>query len=159
MKSLDVGDRVPAFELPDQNGNVVKLGDVLGRGPVVFFFYPGDETPVCTREACSFRDAHEEMRKAGAQVFGVSGDSVSSHASFAKHHSLQYGLLADVGDRVRGEVFGVPRGAFGLTVGRATYVLDKHGVIRHRYLALLEAQNHVDEAMAVVKKLANGDKS
>ncbi len=155
-KSIAVGDRVASFELPDQHGKVVKLDDLLGKGPLVFFFYPKDETPVCTREACSFRDAHDELQQAGAAVFGVSGDSVESHASFAEHHKLTYPLLADPGDKVRDGVFGVPRGLLGLTAGRSTYVLDKDGVVRHVHKAQLEAQSHVDEALAVVKKLANG---
>lgn len=150
---LAVGDRVPSFELSDQAGHKVRLEDLLGKGPIVFFFYPADETPTCTREACHFRDAHADLQRAGATVFGVSGDSVESHARFAQRHQLPYGLLADVGDRVRNDVFGVPRGLLGLRPGRATYVLDKEGVIRHRYQAHLDAQGHVDEAIATVKKL------
>lgn len=150
---LAVGDRVPSFELPDQTGRTVKLDELLGKGPIVFFFYPKDETPVCTREACSFRDAYDDLQKAGASVFGISGDSVESHARFAQRHRLQYGLLADVGDHVRNDVFGVPRSFLGLHTGRTTYVLDKDGVIRHLYSAALEAQAHVDEAIATVQKL------
>jgi thioredoxin-dependent peroxiredoxin len=152
--ALAVGDKVPAFELPDQTGRSVKFSELLGKGPIVLFFYPKDETPVCTREACSFRDAHDDLAKAGATVFGISGDSVESHAKFAAHHRLQYGLLADVGDRVRNDIFGVPRGLLGLKPGRATYVIDKDGVVRHKYQAHLEAQAHVDEAIATVKKLS-----
>lgn len=152
--ALAVGDKVPAFDLPDQTGRSVKFTELLGKGPIVLFFYPKDETPVCTREACSFRDAHDDLAKAGATVFGISGDSVESHAQFAQHHRLQYSLLADVGDRVRNHVFGVPRGLLGLRPGRATYVIDKEGVVRHKYQAHLEAQAHVDEAIATVKKLS-----
>jgi peroxiredoxin Q/BCP len=151
---LGVGDKVPPFELPDQSGSVVKWQDLVGKGPIVLFFYPKDETPVCTAEACSFRDAHDDLLKAGAIVYGISGDSVESHAQFARNHRLQYGLLADVGDRVRHDVFGVPRGLLGLRPGRATYVMDRDGVVRHRYQAHLQAQAHVDEAIATVKKLS-----
>lgn len=150
---LAVGDKVPQFELPDQTGKLVKWSELVGKGPIVLFFYPKDETPTCTAEACSFRDAHDDLQRAGAIVYGISSDSVESHASFAKNHRLQYGLLADVGDVVRGKVFGVPRGLLGLRPGRATYVIDKDGVIRHKYQAHLEAQAHVDEAIAMVKKL------
>ena len=152
--ALAVGDKVPAFDLPDQTGRSVKFAELLGKGPIVLFFYPKDETPTCTREACSFRDAHDDLAKAGAAVFGISGDSVESHAKFAQHHRLQYSLLADVGDRVRNDVFGVPRGLLGLRPGRATYVIDKDGVVRHKYQAHLDAQGHVDEAIATVKKLS-----
>jgi len=154
-KGISVGERVPSFALPDQDGKAVKLDELLGKGPLVFFFYPKDETPGCTREACSFRDANEEMRKAGATVFGVSGDSVESHKGFATHHKLNYGLLSDVGDKVRNDVFGVPRGFLGLTPGRVTYVLDGDGVVRHVFDSSLKFENHVDEAMAVVKRLAS----
>jgi peroxiredoxin Q/BCP len=151
---LGPGDKVAPFELPDQAGTRVKLEDLLGKGPIVFFFYPADETPTCTREACSFRDAYADLQQAGAQVFGVSGDSVESHARFAEKHRLPYKLLADVGDRVRNDVFHVPKGLLGLRPGRATFVLDKDGVVRHAFQAHLQAQAHVDEAMAVVKRLA-----
>ena len=155
-KSLDVGDRVPSFTLPDQDGAAVKLEDLLGKGPVVFFFYPKDETPGCTKEACTFRDRNAELVDAGAAVFGVSGDSVASHKGFATHHELPYRLLADVGDKVRDEVFRVPRGFLGLTPGRVTYVVDKDGVVRHRHEAQLQFASHADEAIAGVKKLSNG---
>jgi peroxiredoxin Q/BCP len=155
--ALTLGDRVPDFSLPEQNGGPVRFADLLGKGPVVLFFYPKDETPGCTREACSFRDAHDELRQAGAVVYGVSGDSVESHASFAKHHKLQYGLLADVGDKVRNDVFGVPRAFLGLAPGRVTFVVDGAGVIRHKHNSSLDMQSHVDEALAVVKKIATGE--
>jgi thioredoxin-dependent peroxiredoxin len=155
-KGLGVGDRVPSFELPDQSGEVVRLEDLLGKGPVVFFFYPADETPVCTREACSFRDAHEDLQRAGAQVFGISGDSVESHARFAARHKLPYRLLADVGDHVRDDVFGVPKGLLGIHAGRVTYVADGAGVIRKVFKSALQAQAHVDEALQVVQELAAG---
>lgn len=151
-KALEVGDTLPSFELPDQRGEPMKLDDVLGKGPLVFFFYPADETLLCTREACSFRDAHEELARAGAQVFGVSGDSVESHARFAARHRLPYRLLADVGDRVRDDVFAVKRGLLG--AGRATYVVDKGGVVRHVFQSALQAQKHVDEAREIVERLA-----
>ena len=121
---------------------------------MVVFFYPKDETAVCTKEACSFRDANAEFAQAGAQVFGISGDSVASHKSFAKNHRLQYRLLADETNHVRDDVFGVPRGLLGLTAGRVTYVLDKEGIIRMRHQGTLESTQHVEKALAIVKSLA-----
>lgn len=153
-KGIQVGERVGSFELPDQNGKPVRFQDLLGRGPLVFFFYPADETAMCTKEACSFRDAHAELVSAGARVFGVSGDSVESHARFASRHRLPYALLADVGDHVRNHVFRVERGLLGLSAGRATYVVDQEGVVQHVFQAALQAQAHVDKATAVVKRLA-----
>ena len=89
-------------------------------------------------------------------VFGISGDDVASHKSFATNHKLPYRLLADDGNRVRNDIFGVPKGLLGLRPGRATYVLDAEGVIRMRHQAALQAQEHVDKALAVVKQLTKG---
>ena len=149
---MKVGDKVPSFELLDHNGAAFKLDDELGKGPLVFFFYPKDETPVCTAEACSFRDANDDFVKAGANVFGISSDSVSSHKRFADKHGLNYRLLADVGSVVRDQL-GVPRSFFGLKDGRVTYVVDKTGVVRMAHEAALAAQAHVDEALAIIKSL------
>jgi peroxiredoxin Q/BCP len=150
---MRVGDRVPLFELQDHTGALVRLSDELGKGPVVLFFYPKDETAVCTAEACAFRDANDDFVAAGAVVFGISSDDVASHKRFAAKHTLTYRLLADVGGVVRKRLE-VPRGMLGLSDGRVTYVLDNTGVVVHMHQATLAAQAHVDEAMAVVKRLA-----
>jgi len=150
---MHVGDTVKSFELPDQDGALVRFDDVKGKGPIVLFFYPKDETPVCTAEACSFRDAYAEFTAAGAAVFGISSDDVASHKRFATKHKLPYRLLADVGGKVRA-LLGVPRGLMGLMEGRVTYIVDKAGVVRHLHHAHLQAQAHVDESIAMVKKLA-----
>jgi len=149
---MKVGDTVSAFELKDQSGETVRLRDALQQGPVVLFFYPKDETPVCTAEACAFRDANDDLVKAGATVFGISSDDVASHKRFADKHKLTYRLLADVGGRVRQQL-GVPRGMFGLTDGRVTYVLDKGGVVRLVHEASLQAQAHVDQAVRMIQSL------
>jgi peroxiredoxin Q/BCP len=150
---MNPGERAPDFSLPDQDNNVVTLGSLLGRGPVVFFFYPKDETPGCTAEACSFRDATGEFLQAGATVLGVSSDSVASHKRFATKHALPYRLLADEGGRLR-EAWGIKRAFFGLADGRVTVVLDKDGVVRHSFEALLNATAHVKEALTTVRTLA-----
>ena len=149
---MKVGDRVPAFELLDQDGKAFSLAEALGQGPVVLFFYPRDETPVCTAEACSFRDANDDFVNAGAQVFGISSDDVSSHKRFADKHRLNYRLLADVGGKVRARL-GVPRAYFGLKDGRVTYVVDSGGVVRLVHEATLSAQAHVDQAIEVIRAL------
>ena len=154
MPELKVGDRAPSFTLLDQHGNAVALDAVLGKGAVVIFFYPKDGTPGCTTEVCSFRDSSAELAAAGAQVFGISSDSVESHLGFAQKHKLAYSLLADVGGKVR-DAFGVPRGLLGLLDGRVTYVLDSEGIVRHRFEAMLRAGKHVDEALATVRRLAS----
>ncbi len=149
---MKIGDKVPGFELSDQDGKLFKLDEALGKGPVVLFFYPKDETTVCTAEACSFRDANADFVEAGAAVFGISSDDVASHKRFADRHKLNYRLLADVGGKVR-EQLGVPRSFFGLKDGRVTYVIDKQGVVRMAHAAPLSAQAHVDQAIGIIKSL------
>ena len=153
MSQLEVGDRAPSFTLQDQSGTSVSLDGMLGKGAIVIFFYPKDGTPGCTTEVCSFRDSSAELAAAGAQVYGVSSDSVQSHRTFADKHRLPYSLLADEGGKVR-EAFGVPRGLLGLMDGRVTYVLDAGGIVRHKFEAMLRAGKHVDEALGTVRRLA-----
>lgn len=150
--ALSIGDRVPSFTLPDQDGKPFRLDDALAKGPLVMFFYPKDDTPVCTAEACSFRDASSEFQAAGAVVVGVSSDSVASHKRFAERHGLPYPLLSDEGGALRKQL-GVPKGFFGLSEGRVTYVVDQTGVLRHRFEAMLAAGKHVEEALTTVRAL------
>jgi peroxiredoxin Q/BCP len=152
MSEVKVGERAPSFTLLDQDGKPLVLDEALGKGAVVVFFYPKDDTPGCTTEVCSFRDSSAELVAAGATVVGISSDGVASHKKFAAKHELPYRLLADEGGKVR-EQFGVPRGMFGLLDGRVTYVLDDQGIVRHRFEAMLRAGKHADEAIATVKKL------
>jgi thioredoxin-dependent peroxiredoxin len=150
---LDVGDRVPDFSLPDHRGGTFELAAQLGRGPLVLFFYPKDDTTGCTAEVCGFRDATPELAAAGAKVWGISSDSVASHQRFAGKHAVPYDLLADEGGEVR-KLFGVGKALFGLSDGRVTFVLDSSGVVRHRFDSLIRATKHVDEAVATVRRLA-----
>ena len=105
--SVKVGDKAPDFTLPSQMDDNVILSEFLGKKNIVLYFYPKDETPGCTREACTFRDSYEELTNLGAEVLGVSGQSVASHKSFATHYGLPFILLSDVGNKVR-ELYGVP---------------------------------------------------
>ncbi len=151
-QSLQPGDRAPSFELPAQDGRRVGLAELTSKGPVVVFFYPKDETPGCTAEACSFRDSYDVFQEAGASVVGISGDSTSSHRKFADKHGFPFLLLSDEGGRVRAQ-FGVPK-TLGLFAGRSTYVIDSEGVIRHAFHSQLQATKHVDEALEAVRGLA-----
>ena len=101
------GDKAPDFTLPAQGGAPVRLSDRLGERVVVLYFYPKDDTPGCTKEACAFRDSYEVFTDAGAEVIGISSDSVDSHAAFAGHHKLPFTLLSDEGGKVR-KKYGVP---------------------------------------------------
>lgn len=150
--SIAVGDKAPDFKLRDQKGNEVSLSDFRAKKAVVLYFYPKDETPGCTREACSFRDSYEDFVKAGAEVIGVSGDSVSRHQAFAQHHGLPFTLLADEGNALR-KAYGVPS-TLWILPGRVTYVIDKEGTVRHVFDSQLQATRHIDEALAVIKTLA-----
>ena len=148
---LKPGDTAPDFTLPDQRGAPVSLGAFKGKRAVVLYFYPRDETRGCTAEACKFRDDFEVFRDAGAEVIGVSSDSVRSHAAFAEHHRLPFTLLADVDGAVR-RSYGVERQML-LVPGRTTFVIDRLGVIRHVFSQLFDATRHVDEALSVVRSL------
>src|ERR1700687_1310036 len=103
---VQVGDRAPQFSLPTQTGTTTSLEDLLGKGAIVLYFYPKDDTPGCTAEACSFRDSYEVFKQAGAEVIGVSSDSEASHQQFASKHRLPFVLLSDKEGEVR-KLYGV----------------------------------------------------
>ena len=149
---VKAGERAPEFTLPDADGKPVRLADFRGR-PLVLYFYPQDETPGCTKEACSFRDQFEDFRDAGAAVVGVSSDSSESHRKFAARHRLPFTLLADTDGRVR-EQYRIPK-TLGLLPGRVTFVIDADGVVRHQFNSQLAATRHVAEALRVVREIAS----
>ena len=148
---VSVGDVAPDFTLPDQSGAPVRLGDLVGRKTVVLYFYPKDDTPGCTIEARAFRDSYEEFSAQGAQVVGVSSDSVRSHRRFAQRHDLPFLLLSDADGAVR-RLYGVEK-TLGLLPGRVTYVIDQTGVVRHVYSSQLRATRHPREALTVLSAL------
>ena len=147
-----VGEPAPDFTLRDQDGRTVTLSEVWSRGPLVLYFYPKDETPGCTAEACAFRDHYEVFSDAGARVIGVSSDDAASHRRFADRHRLPFTLLADPRGTMRA-AYGVPR-TLGLLDGRVTFVIDRSGRVRHVYTSQLLATRHVSEALKVLKDLA-----
>jgi thioredoxin-dependent peroxiredoxin len=110
----------------------------------VLFFYPKDDTPGCTKQACAFRDEYEAFGQLDAEVIGISSDSVESHKNFAEKHSLPFLLLSDEGGKVR-KLYGVPT-TFGLFPGRVTYVIDAEGVVGHIFASQLGVEKHVEEA-------------
>lgn len=146
---VKTGDKVPVFSLPDQDGKTFDLATVAGKQPLVIYFYPKDETSVCTKEACSFRDSYEEFKKLGALVIGISSDNVASHKSFAQHHNLPFTLLSDTDQQVR-KLFGVPK-TFVIP-GRVTYVVDKRGIVIHTFNSMRDGERHVAEALEALKK-------
>jgi len=149
-QALKSGDRAPLIALQDQNG-VERRSDQLAGKALVLFFYPKDDTPGCTMEACAFRDSYADLQALGAEVWGVSGDNASSHQRFASRHNLPYPLLVDQNNLLR-KAFGVP-GVLGLLPGRVTYVIDASGVVRHVFNNLLDGPAHRREALDCLKRL------
>lgn len=152
MASVAVGDRAPTFTAPLQDGGTFDSAALLGRQWLVLFFYPKDNTPVCTKEACAFRDSYEKFAAAGAEVVGVSSDTAASHARFAEKHRLPFPIVADTDRRLR-KLFGVPN-PLGLIPGRVTYVIDREGVVRLAYSALFASDQHVSRALEAVAAAA-----
>jgi thioredoxin-dependent peroxiredoxin len=148
-KKVRVGDVAPDFTLPDQSGTSVRLRDLLGRKTVVLYFYPKDGTPGCTIEARAFRDSYDAFTAAGAEVIGVSADSVASHRRFASHHQLPFLLLSDRDGAVR-KLYGVEQ-TLGILPGRVTYVIDRTGVVRHVYASQLRVTRHSREALDALR--------
>ena len=149
--AVNVGDAAPEFDLADAAGKHVRLADFRGKKAVVLYFYPKDDTPGCTKEACSFRDSYESFKEAGAEVIGVSSDSEASHQKFASKYQLPFTLVADAGGLVR-KRYGVPS-TLGILPGRVTFVIDRDGTVRHVFNSQLQATKHVDEALAVLRRL------
>lgn len=151
MASLQTGDPAPIVTLTLHNGQSVPLADLTRDRVVVLFFYPKDNTSICTKEACAFRDAYEDFVAAGATVVGVSSDSAASHQGFADKHRLPYLLATDADGALR-RAFGVPK-TLGLFPGRVTYVIDRHGVVRSVFSAQLAADRHVQSALEAIRRM------
>ncbi len=154
-KKVQVGDLAPDFTLPSQNGTTIHLKDLLGKTNIVLYFYPKDESPACTTQACSFRDSYEEIKEAGAQVLGVSSDSVESHQRFAAKNRLTFPLLSDTNGELR-KHYGVAT-TLGMLPGRVTYIIDKQGIVRHIFSSQFSPDKHVPAALKILSDL-NKDK-
>lgn len=151
MKVVE-GSKVPTFELKDQYGESFSLDSVIGKKNLVIYFYPKDDSPGCTKEACSFRDQFAVFADADAMIIGISAQSVESHLAFAKKHRLNYLLLSDTGNKVR-KLFGVPTNLFGLIPGRVTYIVDKNGKVVYIFNSQINAKKHVDEALRILQEM------
>jgi peroxiredoxin Q/BCP len=152
--ALRVGDPAPDFTLPDQQGRPVHLAEYLGKGPIVVYFYPKDNSTGCTAEACAFRDSYTVFTDAGAEVMGVSSDSIESHRRFAEERHLPFLLLCDEHASVR-RLYKVSP-TLGFIPGRVTYILDQAGIIRHIFSSQINATQHVKEALATISALRPG---
>ncbi len=153
MVKLKVGDRAPDFSLKSSTGERVTLSQFLGTKNVVIFFYPMDESPVCSREAEAFKQKYEAFKKLDAEIIGISSQGTESHKEFAQHHGLPFILLSDVDGAVR-KLYGVSA-SMGLVPGRVTFVIDKEGIIKHMFSSQLQPARHAEEALRALQKQEN----
>ena len=144
--SVAVNQTAPDFVLPGVDDTPLQLSTLRGR-KVVLFFYPRDESPVCTIQACAFRDAYEELMSAGAEVVGVSSDSVESHRRFAAQRALPFPILSDPDGAVR-RLYGASSALLFGKTGRVTYLIDEEGVVRDIFSSMFRAFEHVRRARA-----------
>lgn len=152
-KPLDVGEKAPDFTLPDQDGNDLRLYELLEGGPLVLFFYPKAFTSVCTAEACGFRDSHEQFVDAGARVVGISADDVATQKKFHDKHQLTFPVLSDPKTKVYG-LFGLRASSKAtLANDRVTFVIDGDGIVRHHSSGMLVSEPHIRESLAAVQQL------
>lgn len=148
---LKVGDKIPNFAAINSNGDLFESDEVIGKKPVVIYFYPKDNTRVCTEQACSFRDQYEDFKAFGAEVIGISSDSLKSHVAFANEYNLPFVLLSDFDKKIR-KSFGVPNDYLGLVPGRATYVADKNGVVQFIFDST-SGKIHIEKALGILKRM------
>ena len=151
--ALQLGDKIPNFLAKDNNGNDFNSVSIVGKKPVVIYFYPKDNTPGCTAQACSFRDQYEDFRDLGAEVIGISSDSITSHEKFIQKYNLPFILLSDSDKKIR-NLFGVKTNLFGLLPGRVTYVADKNGIIQLVFDSMM-ASSHIPKALEIITKIVS----
>lgn len=152
--TLRIGQRAPDFDVVSSSGKRLKLADFIGKKNLVLYFYPGDFTPVCTKETCGFNSLYDELAAQDTEVVGVSVDSDESHRQFAQKYGLSFSLVSD-GDKElakRYEATGLLRDLIGKTK-RITYVIDKKGDIAGVFTGELSASKHVDGARDLIRKL------
>ncbi|MBS61425.1 peroxiredoxin [Salinisphaera sp.] len=149
---VDTGDRAPIIQRSAHDGRAIDTEALIGQRPLVVYFYPRDDTPVCTRQACSFRDRLEAFNALDAEVIGISADDDASHRAFAEKHGLEFALVSDH-DGGLSKAFDVGR-ALGVLGNRVTFVIDRQGIVRLRYQAQLAAGRHVDKALGTLRELA-----
>ncbi|MEZ5083963.1 MAG: peroxiredoxin [Bacteroidales bacterium] len=153
MKKIALGSKLPVFSLKDQDNKIINSHDFIGRKNLVIYFYPKDDTPGCTAEACSFRDEFEDFKTLDAEVIGISSDSPASHKKFAEKYNLTFRLLSDEDNEVR-KLFRVPTNFLGLLPGRVTYIIDKTGIVQHVFNSQFNARKHVSEAKKILESLS-----
>ncbi len=151
---IKTGDKIPNFTAKDLNGNDFDIQNYIGKKPLVIYFYPKDNTAGCTIQACSFRDQYQDFTDLGAEVIGISSDSVASHQKFSKEYHLPFVLLSDADQKIR-NLFGVPKGLLGLLPGRVTYVVDKEGFVKLIFDNGLMVKKHISKALTAIKEIVS----
>ncbi|RKG79023.1 peroxiredoxin [Corallococcus terminator] len=151
-KTLQEGDAVPDITLMGPGNAPVRLRDLLGDKALVIYFYPRDDSPGCTVQACSLRDQYEDFKDAGADVVGISSDSAESHEKFVAKHRLPFRLLSDPDGAAR-KAFGVGTNFLGMLPGRVTFIADRAGTIRYAFDSQMQVKKHVTGALDVVRSL------
>lgn len=151
---IELGDVIPHFTAIDTNGEKFDTLEYIGKKPLVIYFYPKNNTPGCTAQACGFRDQYQDFTGLGAEVIGISSDSVDSHNAFAKQYKLPFILLSDTDKKIR-KLFGVPSGLLGVLPGRVTYIVDKQGKVVLVFDDSINATRHIAEALEAIKKIVS----
>lgn len=154
-KPLKEGDILPSFALLNEKSERINIGDLIGKKALVIYFYPKDDTPGCTKEACSFRDSFADFKDIGAEVFGISADRPASHRKFIEKYKLPFSLLSDANNYVRDKIFGVKRDILGLLPGRVTYIINLQGKIIKVYDSASGANHHEESLKALKAEIKN----
>lgn len=151
-ETLKPGDKAPLITLKNQDGREFRLAEHIGKQKVVVFFYPMDESPVCTKEACAFRDAYQQYNDAGAIVIGINSGTVESHKAFQTKEQLPFDLLSDPGNKVL-DMFGVKEEDLGKMKvnGRETFVIDSNGVIAYSFRDFMQSEEHARQVLSYLK--------
>jgi len=147
--ALKIGDLLPNFKAKDSNGNEFDSQNYIGKQALVIYFYPKDDTPGCTTQACSFRDNYQDFKDLGAEVMGISSDSPQSHIKFQSKYNLPFILLSDQDKKLR-KLFGVENNLLFIP-GRETFVADKNGIIVLIFNSM-SAKIHITKALQILKK-------
>jgi thioredoxin-dependent peroxiredoxin len=151
---IELGDVIPHFTAIDTNEEKFDTLEYIGKKPLVIYFYPKNNTPGCTAQACGFRDQYQDFTDLGAEVIGISSDSVDSQNAFAKQYKLPFILLSDTDKKIR-KLFGVPSGLLGVLPGRVTYIVDKQGKVVLVFDDSINATKHIAEALEAIKKIVS----
>ena len=148
---MKIGDPCPEIAFDNQHGKPIPFKEILGSKNIVFFFYPKNFTPGCTKEACVFRDKYTDFEQFDCEVIGVSSDSEKSHRSFSNTFNLNYHLIADHKERLR-KLFHVPKNLFGLLPGRVTFVINKKGICIGIFNSMINSNGHIKYALQCLKE-------